>query len=193
MHIAAGTKHKTALMVGGSYDDNTYTINDPPAWLKYCGALVLADNGHVIPFGITTTGEQIKFNRRDTKMTDLYREDGTLYNLATTQAPLVRLFVHNQLGAATDRSGACFHGYRSFMIHAVIRQATTVLEAAGMTYTKPTVETPYVFSTLDEECTEYEIRYDARCAALPAGSTSFRTETVYYTAGWRINGLRKSK
>ena len=172
--IAAGTKHMTALIKGGSYDDNTYTINDPPAWLKYCGAgssqITVSGNTW---FGITTTGEQIKFNRRDTKMTDLYREDGTLYDYYHfCKLRWGGYSRYNQSGSSYRQEWEIiFVDNGSFMIYAAVIPTTYydgTFEAAGMTYTKPTVETPYVsFYPLDEEYTEYEIRYEILDVPLP--------------------------
>lgn len=175
--ISAGTTNMTALITGGSYDDNTYTISNPPSWLKFNGALSTAvtASGNTW-FGITTTGEQIKFNRRDTKMTDLYCETGTLYNYYNFyKLRWCGYSVWNQSGSSYRQIWeVIFFDTGNFMIHAVTIPTSNydgtceVIASQTYSYTKPTTDAPYVtFYALDEECTTFEVSYEIIDIPLP--------------------------
>jgi len=175
--VNAGTANMTALISGGSYDDNTYTISDPPAWLKFNGALssAVTVSGNTW-FGITTTGEQIKFNRRDTKMTDLYCETGTLYNHYNFYK--LRWCGYSAWNQASDSYRQIweiiFFDTGSFMLNAVTIPASCydgtceVIASQTYGYTKPTAAAPYVsFYAQDEECATFEISYEIIDIPLP--------------------------
>lgn len=79
--VNAGLQNMTVLVDNVAYDDNTYTIKSPPSWLKFNNITPnsIYASGNTW-FGIGSSTEHIKFNRRDTKMYYLYREDGMLCN-----------------------------------------------------------------------------------------------------------------
>lgn len=79
--ISAGTTNMQVLVNNVGYDDNAYTIQGIPNWVKFNGqtASTMQVSGNSwLGFGSNT--EQIKFNRRDCKMFYLYYETGTLFN-----------------------------------------------------------------------------------------------------------------
>lgn len=76
--IIAGVENATKLVDGTKYDDNSYTIDGVPAFVKYKGASVstMYANGNCY-IGFGTDAEHFKFNRRDAAMYSLFVEEGT--------------------------------------------------------------------------------------------------------------------
>lgn len=79
--LVAGVQNATQLVSGTKYDDNSYTIDGVPAFVKYKGASVstmYANGNSYIGFG--TDAEHFKYNRRDAAMYNLWKEEGTYLN-----------------------------------------------------------------------------------------------------------------
>lgn len=76
--LVAGVENATQLVSVTKYDDNSYTIDGVPAFVKYKGTSVstmYANGNSYIGFG--TDAEHFKFNRRDAAMYSLFVEEGT--------------------------------------------------------------------------------------------------------------------
>ena len=76
--LVAGVENATQIVNGTKYDDNSYTIDGVPAFVKYKGASVstiYANGNSYIGFG--TDAEHFKYNRRDAAMYSLWTEIGT--------------------------------------------------------------------------------------------------------------------
>ena len=76
--LVAGVENATQLVSGTKYDDNSYTIDGVPAFVKYKGTSVssmYANGNSYIGFG--TDAEHFKYNRRDAAMYNLWTEIGT--------------------------------------------------------------------------------------------------------------------
>lgn len=76
--LVAGVENATQLVSGTKYDNNSYTIDGVPAFVKYKGASVstmYANGNSYIGFG--TDAEHFKYNRRDAAMYNLWKEEGT--------------------------------------------------------------------------------------------------------------------
>lgn len=76
------TDNLTCLVNNTAYDDNAYSISsDIPSWLNFSAmspSIIYVSGNSWIGLGVSN--EQIKFNRRDTKMYYLWTEEGTLFN-----------------------------------------------------------------------------------------------------------------
>lgn len=76
--IVAGVENATQLVTDKKYDDNSYTIDGVPAFVKYKGESVTtmyANGNSYIGFG--QDAEHFKYNRRDAAMYNLWTEIGT--------------------------------------------------------------------------------------------------------------------
>lgn len=76
--LVSGIENATQLVSGTKYDDNSYTVDGVPAFVKYKGTSVstmYANGNSYIGFG--TDAEHFKFNRRDAAMYNLWKEEGT--------------------------------------------------------------------------------------------------------------------
>lgn len=76
--LVAGVENATQLVSGTKYDDNSYTIDGVPAFVKYKGtsvSTIYANGNSYIGFG--TDAEHFKYNRRDAAMYNLWKEEGT--------------------------------------------------------------------------------------------------------------------
>jgi hypothetical protein len=162
--INAGTTNATVLF-DSSVDDATYNTTIP-SWVKFNGQsnskLYYSSNSWLSLDGGTT--EQIKYNRRDTRMYQAYLEEGTLYDNYN--------FIRYRFRGTTVYSGTTVYEWEIFffdtgdiMIHGITMPATdgtySIQGANLYTYNKPTEENPYVsFYSLDENNSTFEIKYD---------------------------------
>lgn len=168
--INAGITNMTVLVNNVAYDDNAYTISNPPSWLKFNGitATSILASGNTW-FGINSSTEHIKFNRRDTKMYYLYREDGTVYDHFRFLKLRWRGYsVWNQTGSSyLQEWEVVFFDTGDVMIHAVTIPSSNydgsfnIVASQTYSYTKPTAASPYVtFYTKDENNTVFEVKYE---------------------------------
>lgn len=167
--INAGISKMTVLVNNVGYDDNAYTITNMPTWLKYNNITPseMYASGNTW-FGVGSQTEHIKFNRRDTKMYYLYREDGTVYGRFRFLKLRWRGYsVWNQTGSSyLQEWEVIFFDTGDVMIHAVTIPASSydgsfnIVASQTYTYTKPTAAAPYVtFYTQNENNTVFEIDY----------------------------------
>ena len=168
--INAGISKMTVLVNNVAYDDNAYTITNLPTWLKYNNITPseMYTSGNTW-FGVGSQTEHIKFNRRDTKMYYLYREDGTVYGRFRFLKLRWRGYsVWNQTGSSyLQEWEVIFFDTGDVMIHAVTIPASSydgsfnIVASQTYTYTKPTAAAPYVtFYTQNENNTVFEIDYN---------------------------------
>lgn len=76
--IIAGVENAAQLVTSTKYDDNSYTISGIPDFVKYKGASVssIYANGNSW-IGLGESSEHFRFNRRDSAMYNLWKEEGT--------------------------------------------------------------------------------------------------------------------
>lgn len=76
--LVAGVENATQLVSVTKYDDNSYTIDGVPAFVKYKGtsvSTIYANGDSYMSFGGSI--QDFRFNMRDTAMYNLWKEEGT--------------------------------------------------------------------------------------------------------------------
>jgi hypothetical protein len=162
--INAGTSNATVLY-NGSIDDQTFDVAIP-SWVKVnghsSGKLYYSSNSWLSVRDANT--EQIRYNRRDTRMYAAYLEEGTIYNHYN--------FIRYRFYGTTVYSGTTVYEWEIFffdtgdiMIRGISMPETdgayNIVGTTTYTYNKPTIENPYVtFYSLDENNSTFRIDYD---------------------------------
>lgn len=167
--IASGIENMQVLVNNTAYDDNSFTA-DGADWLKYNGAVAtkIYANGNSW-FGIGTTSEHLRVNRRDAKMWYLYREEGTLYRYYKFLKFRWRGYSQysQTSGAYALTYDVIFWDNGCISLHMVdiptaqYNGTFSLTAAAALTYTKPTADTPDVtFTPQDAECKTFAASYE---------------------------------
>jgi hypothetical protein len=182
--ITADVSNATVLY-SGSIDDQTFNVTIP-SWVKIngysSGKLYYSSNSWL---GVRNEGtEQIRYNRRDTRMYTAYLEEGTIYNHYN--------FLRYRFYGTTTYSGSTVYEWEIFffdtgdiMIRGISMPETdgtyNIEGATTYTYTKPSEENPYVtFYSLDENNSTFRIDYDI----IKLGNIHYLaqdTNNVFYT------------
>ena len=185
--IDAGTTKMTCLVNNVGYDDNYYTISNPPSWLKYNGVIPTAiyASGNSW-FGIGSTTEHIKFNRRDTKMWYLWSEEGTLYNYYRFYKLRWRGYAHYSQSYWLEWE-LIFFETGDLMIRLVTQPSSywdgsfNIVASQTYTYTKPTMASPYVsFYSQNQDHSVFQIRYELISIEYPS-RWLIEDEGVFYS------------
>ena len=182
--INVGTSNATVLF-DGSADDSTYNTTIPP-WVKVngyaSGKLYYSANSWLSVKDAST--EQVRYNRRDTRMYQAYLEEGTVYNHYN--------FIRYYFRGTTVYNGSIEYSWEIFffdtgdiMIHGIIMPETdgayNIQGSSLYSYNKPTYENPYVtFYSTDENNSTFRIDYDI----IKLGNIHYLvqdTNNVYYT------------
>lgn len=167
--FAAGTTNMEVLIDNGGYDDNTYTALGAD-WLKFGG--VIANNIYINGnswFGLGSNLEQFVFNRRDTKMNYLYREEGILWNYYKfIKFRWSGVSAYSQTASKYQMTYDLVLWENGYITLYVSKFPTTnydgtfwINTGTSISYTKPTSAVPYVtFIPQDEDRRTYAIQYD---------------------------------
>lgn len=175
--IIDAEKTNMTTLISTANDDGTVTISDTPGWLKFNGTTptVMYVSGNSW-FGVTASSEQIRFNRRDTKIYYLYGEEGTLYNYYSFYKLRWRGYsAYNQTGSSYIQEWeVIFFSTGDIMIRAITIPSTNyngtfnIVAAETYSYTAPTAASPYVsFYSQDENNSTFSVAYELINIELP--------------------------
>lgn len=165
--IDAGKANMTVLVNNVGYDDNAYTIQNIPEWVKFNGqtASTMQASGNSW-LGLGSVVEQIKFNRRDCKMFYLYYETGTLFNFVRFMKIRWRGYTQYNVSDWQEWE-AVFFDTGDIMIHVVqvpvsyYTGSFSVKASQEYGYAALTYETPYVtFYSENEQHSIFHSAYE---------------------------------
>jgi len=167
--VDAGTTNMTTLL-SSSNDDGTVTISNTPSWLKFNGvtptAMYVSGNSW---FGVTGSSEQIRFNRRDTKIYYLYGEEGKLYDYYSFYKLRWRGYsaYNKSTSSYFQEWEVIFFSTGDIMIRAVSIPSSNydgtfnIVASETYSYTKPTSASPYVsFYSQDDNNSKFTVAYE---------------------------------
>lgn len=160
-----GTNRLTRLINNSAYDDNSYTISNVPAWLKFNNIRVtkIYANGNSY-IGVNSETGHINFNNRDTKMYYLWTEENKLYDYYNFYRIRWRGYSqYNNTGTSYLQDWeVVFFDTGDICIHAIkiptsnYNGTNSIVASQTYSYTALTVENPFVsFYSLDENNTKF--------------------------------------